>query len=90
MITFSDHFHDAAIRHGFKRTRQITNFAASHCSQRRDRFTLTYGYFKLTTFGRQAEQVGARRDGGDKVFTGLRGVGFEFGFIHVLANAPLS
>jgi len=36
----------------------------------------------LATLFRQAEQMGTRRDGGDEILAGLRGVGFEFGFIH--------
>ena len=32
--------------------------------------------FKFAARFRQAEQIGAGRDGGDEVFAGLRGVGF--------------
>ena len=32
--------------------------------------------FELPARFRQAEQIGARGDGGDEVFAGLRGVGF--------------
>ena len=43
---------------------------------------LAGGDFKLASFFRQAQQVGSGRNGGDKVFAGLRGVGLEFGFVH--------
>ena len=39
--------------------------------------------FKRATRFRQTELIGASRDGGDEVFAGLRGIGFEFGFVHL-------
>ena len=37
---------------------------------------------ELAVVVRQAQQVGSSRDGGDKVFAGLRGLGLEFGLVH--------
>ena len=44
---------------------------------------LAGGNLELAVFVGQAQQVGADRDGGNEVFAGLRGVGLEFGFVHV-------